>query len=143
MVIINYYILIKEELVNNEITKRVKNYSINRSDLNTYYNVGKYLYEAGKHYGEGIVKNYSKRLTDELGKGYSVTNLKYMRMFYLYQKGQQSVDFLPWGHYTLLLSLKDINKIKYYINKSLKNNLSREELKTKNMKEYRLKLRIN
>ena len=45
-----------------EITKKVKDYSKNRNDLNTYYNVGKLLSEAGKHYGEGIIKEYSKRL---------------------------------------------------------------------------------
>ena len=39
--IINYYNLIKDELINNELTKSAKNYSINRSDLNTYYNVYK------------------------------------------------------------------------------------------------------
>ena len=52
----NYYDNIKELLINNEITKKVKNYSINKSDLNTYYNVGKELSEAGKHYGEGIIR---------------------------------------------------------------------------------------
>ena len=54
----NYYNEIKTELINNEITKKVKNYSINRSDLNSYYNVGKILSEAGNHYGEGIIKEY-------------------------------------------------------------------------------------
>ena len=39
----NYYNEIKNELINNEITKRVKDYSKNKSDLNTYYNVGNYL----------------------------------------------------------------------------------------------------
>ena len=58
----NYYDEIKKELLNNEITKKVKNYSINKSDLTTYYNIGKLLKEAGKHYGEGIIKEYSKRL---------------------------------------------------------------------------------
>ena len=71
----NYYDEIKKELINNEITKRVKDYSKNKSDLNTYYNVGKMLSEAGNHYGEGIIKEYSKRLTYELGKGYSKRNL--------------------------------------------------------------------
>ena len=61
----NYYNQIKKELVNNEIYKRVEDYSKNRSDLETYYNVGKLLSEAGKHYGEGIMKiisifNYGK-----------------------------------------------------------------------------------
>ena len=57
----NYYNEIKQELINNEINRKVKNYSINKSDLNTYYNVGKMLSEAGKHYGEGIIKEYSKK----------------------------------------------------------------------------------
>ena len=65
----NYYDEIKKELINNEINRKVKSYSINKSDLNTYYNVGKMLCEAVKHYGEGIIKEYSKRLTEDLGKG--------------------------------------------------------------------------
>ncbi len=71
----NYYDEIKNELINNEINRKVKNYVVNRSDLNTYYNVGKMLSEAGKHYGEGIIKEYSQRLTIELGRGYSKRNL--------------------------------------------------------------------
>ena len=46
----NYYNKIKNELKNNEINSKVKNYSINKSDLNTYYNIGKILSEAGKRY---------------------------------------------------------------------------------------------
>ena len=84
MIFINYYDEIKKELLNNEITKRVKNYSINKSDLTTYYNIGKLLKEAGKQYVEGIIKKYSKRLTNELGKGYSISNLKNMRNFYVF-----------------------------------------------------------
>ena len=70
----NYYNEIKNELINNEINRKVKNYSINRSDLDTYYNVGKILSEAGSHYGDGIINEYSKRLTNDLGKGYSKRN---------------------------------------------------------------------
>lgn len=72
----NYYEDIKKELTNNEINRKVKAYTINKSDLTTYYNVGKMLSEAGKHYGESIIKEYSKKLTNELGKGYGVTSLK-------------------------------------------------------------------
>lgn len=60
----NYYNEIRDYIINNEITKKVKDYSKNKSDLNTYYNVGKLLVEAGKHYGEGIIKEYSKKLTE-------------------------------------------------------------------------------
>ena len=78
----NYYNEIKTEILNNEITKKVKDYSKNKSDLTTYYNVGKLLSEAGKHYGEGIIKEYSDKLTKEFGKGYSQRNLRNMRQFY-------------------------------------------------------------
>ena len=81
--VINYYNEIKNELLNNEINRKVKSYSINRSDLNTYYNVGKMLSEAGKHYGEGIIKEYSRKLTVELGKGYTFTFLTRMKNFYM------------------------------------------------------------
>ena len=58
----NYYNEIKELIINNEVTKKVKEQSRNKSDLTTNYNIGKLLVDAGKHYGEGIVKEYSKRL---------------------------------------------------------------------------------
>lgn len=48
----NFYNEIKNELINNEVNTTVKNYSINKSDLNTYYNVEKVLNEAGKQHGE-------------------------------------------------------------------------------------------
>ena len=84
----NYYNEIKTEILNNEITKRVKDYSKNKSDLTTYYNVGKLLSEAGKHYGEGVIKEYSEKLTKEFGKGYTVTRLKYTRRFFeVFSKG--------------------------------------------------------
>ena len=88
----NYYEEIKQKLIQNEINKRVKNYSINKSDLTTYYNIGKLLIEAqgGEErakYGDGLIKEYSKRLTLEIGKGYSTRSLKDMRKYYLFQKG--------------------------------------------------------
>ena len=52
----NYYNEIKSKLIDDETYSKVKDYSKNRSDLETYYNVGKLLSEAGKHYGEGIIK---------------------------------------------------------------------------------------
>ena len=79
----NYYNNIKKLLINNEINKRVKNYSINKSALDSYYNVGKLLFEAGKHYGEGIINKYSNLLINEVDKKYNPTNLKRMRQFYL------------------------------------------------------------
>ncbi len=126
----NYYSEIKNELINNEITKKVKDYSKNRSDLTTYYNVGKLLSEAGKHYGEGIIKAYSKRLTHELGKGYSTTRLRYMKQFYIFASKYPSVtDILSYTHYCELIWLEDINKINYYIKMCIEQNLSVRELR--------------
>ena len=126
----NYYNEIKNELVNNEINRKVKNYSINKSDLNAYYNVGRMLSEAGNHYGEGIIKEYSKRLTYELGKGYSKRNLWLMLKFYeLNEKVQTLSAQLSWSHYCELLSFENTDKINYYIELVKNNNLSVRQLR--------------
>lgn len=131
----NYYNEIKTNLMNNEVYKKVKDYSKNRSDLNTYYNVGKLLFEAGKHYGEGIIKEYSIKLTNELGKKYSYRTLNYMVKHYSFQKMQSMTANLSWGHWIELLSIKDVNKIIYYIKQceflSLTTRQLREKIKNK------------
>ena len=134
----NYYNEIKTELINNQINKRIKNYSINRNDLNTYYNVGKMLSEAGKNYGEGIIKKYSDQLTEEVDKKYNTTNLKRMRQFYrLIEKGAPLEHQLSWSHYKELIPLKDIYSVKYYINQCIIQKLTRDELKNRiKNKEY-------
>ena len=133
----NYYNEIKNELINNEIYKKVKDYSKNKNDLKTYYNVGKLLIKAqgGEErakYGNGLIKKYSKQLTNELGKGYTTTNLKYMRQFYiLFSKSQAVPDQLTWSHYCELLKINDIECINYYITISIKLNLSYRQLRQK------------
>ena len=132
MIFINYYDEIKNELVNNEITKKVKDYSKNRSDLTTYYNVGKLLSEAGKHYGEGIIKEYSKRLTNEFGTKFGITLLKRIRQFYIViEKGATMSHQLSWSHYCELLPVNSIDKINYYIKITKEQNLSIRELRAK------------
>ena len=134
----NYYNEIKNELINNEITKKVKDYSKNRSDLTTYYNVGKLLSEAGKRYGEGIIKEYSIKLTNELGKGYTITRLKYMRRYYeVLTKGPTLSDLLSYSHYCELIWFEDFNKIEYYIKITIEQNLSVRQLRERiKNKEY-------
>ena len=125
----NYYNEIKNELINNEIYKKVKDYSKNKNDLKTYYNVGKLLYDAGKHYGDGIIKNYSIKLTNEVDKKYNITNLKRYRQFYLMiEKGAPLGHQLTWSHYREMLPIKDINKVRYYINQIITRNLSKRQL---------------
>lgn len=63
----------------------------NKSDLDSYYNVGKLLIEAQSgevrtKYVDNLIKEYSKKITSELGKGYLTSDLKRMRQFYLINK---------------------------------------------------------
>ena len=133
----NYYEQIKGLLISNEIYKRVKDYSKNRSELETYYNVGKLIVEAQggetrAKYGEGLIKDYSKKLIIELNdQKYSYRNLMNMRKFYLkFKSGKVNAlrSQLSWSHYRELLSITDENEIEYFINLALNNNLSYREL---------------
>ena len=125
-----YLNLIEKEIVNYEVTKQVKNYSINKSDLLSKYNIGKILAEANNYYGAGIIKEYSIYLTKKYGKGYKLTNLKYFRQFYLYiENGHSLSDQLTITHYRALLSIKDINESNYYIWITIKENLSVSNLR--------------
>ena len=127
-----YYSEIKKNLINNEINRKIKNYAINKSDLETYYNVGKLLSNAGKHYGEGIIKEYSNRLTKKLGKGYSKRNLWLMLRFYEFKEKVQTVSAqLSWSHYCELLSFENVDKINYYLELTKINNLSVRQLRDK------------
>ena len=136
----NYYENIKTEILNNEITKKVKDYSKNKSDLTTYYNVGKLLSEAGKHYGEGIIKEYSERLSKDLNINYNERTLFRIRQFYLLivqQKVSTLSTQLTWSHYVELLKLNGNIKINYYISICEQQNLSVRQLRERiKNKEY-------
>ena len=139
----NYYNEIKNELINNEVYKRVKDYSKNKNELSTYYNVGKLLIEAqgGEErakYGDGLIKEYSKKLSEELGGKYNITTLKRMRQFYLIiEKGATLWHQLTWSHYRELLTFDNVDEINYYIKQTGDYNLSVRELKEKiKSKEY-------
>ena len=124
----NYYNEIKKELIDNELNKKVKDYSKNKYEIQKYYNVGKLLLEAGNNYGEGIIKEYSKKLTNEIGKKYSVRYLFDIRKLYLFAKVHPLGAQLTMSHYRLLFPLNDDNEIDYYINQIIKRNLSKREL---------------
>ena len=138
----NYYNEIKNILIDNEVYKKVKDYSKNKHELENYYKIGKLLIEAQgweerAKYGDGLIKEYSKRLTNELGKGYSFRTLNYMRKYYLIQKVQAMPAQLSWSHYVELLVLKNIDEINYYIDLTIKQNLSYRKLREKiKSKEY-------
>ena len=133
----NYYNEIKEVLVKNEVYKRVKDYSKNKSDLHSYYEVGRLIVEAQggekrAKYGNRLIKEYSEKLTKELGKGYTYTNLSRMRQFYLLSKKIATLSQqLTWSHYVEILKIKELDKLQYYIYITAKLNLSVRELREK------------
>ena len=134
MIFINYYDEIKNKLIDNEIYNRVKDYSKERNKVITYFEVGKLLDEAGKHYGENIIKEYSLKLINEVGKKFNERTLRRIRQYYRVfcnKKWSPMATKLSWSHYTEVLSIKDERKLNYYINISIKNNLSKRQLREK------------
>ena len=133
----NYYNEIKKELIDNEVYKRIKDYSKNKYELERYYNVGKLLVEAqgGEErakYGDGLIKEYSKRLILEVGKKYNYKTLLKIRKFYLFsQKVATMSRELTWSHYVELLKFDDVKIIDYYTKISIQQNLSVRELRSK------------
>ena len=130
----NYYNEIKKELIDNEVYKRIKDYSKNKYELGRYYNVGKLLVEAqgGEErakYGDGLIKEYSKRLILEVGKKYNYKTLLKIRKFYLFSKKVATMSReLTWSHYVELLKFDDEKIIDYYIHQVNINNYTKRQL---------------
>ena len=127
----NYYDEIKEKLLKNEIYVKVKDYSKERNKVLTYFEVGKLLSEAGKEYGNDIIGQYAEKLVNEVGKKYNCRTLRRIRQFYNIfsdTKWSPMVTKLTWSHYIILLPLKNIDEIKYYIGVCEKRNLTKREL---------------
>ena len=136
----NYYNEIKNKLIDNEIYSKVKDYSKERHRVITYFEIGKLLYEAGSKYGEDVIGQYSKKLIGEVGKQYSERTLRRMRQLYLMfnnEKWSPMVTKLTWSHYIVLMSIKDINEINYYLNICVIQSLSKRALEERiKHKEY-------
>ena len=127
----DYYEDIKNELINNEINRKVKTYSINKSDLTTYYNVGKMLSKAGKRYGNNVIGDYANKLKIELNKKYNERTLRRYRQFYNFVKKLKwsaLPTVLSWSHITELMVLTDVDEINYYIGVVYSQNIGYREL---------------
>ena len=114
----NYYEELKENLIKCEMYDKVKDYSKNRNRVITYFENGKILKEAGKEYGKNIIKRYSEKLMIEVGKKYNERTLRRMRQFYdVFKDEKWSITWtkLSWSHYREVLSLNNINAIRYYL----------------------------
>ena len=137
---IDYYNEIKDKLINNEVFERVKDYSKERNRVITYYEIGKLLFNAGKEYGKNVIKQYSYKLSIDIGKKYNERNLRYMRKFYEIFKDLNWNPIgsnLTWTNIRITMSLKSINAIKYYLDISEKYYLSKRQLEERiKNKEY-------
>ena len=134
----SYYNQIKNKLIDDEVYSKVKEYSKERHRVITYFEVGKMLSEAGKHYGEDIIGNFSKKLMIDIDKKYSITLLKRMRQFYNVFEKSAPLGHLSWSHYRILITIKDENERNYYMNKCITNHLTKRELEEiKKNNEYK------
>ena len=109
---------------------------VNSELLTAYWNIGRIIvdYEQDSkiraEYGTQTLKELSKTLTAEFGKGFSVSNIQFMRRFYQMYAIQQTASVkLSWSHYCELLSISDENKRGFYENESLNSKWSVRELK--------------
>ena len=127
----NYYNEIKERLVNNEIYEKIKDYSKERNRVITYFEIGKLLNEAGKHYGENIIGEYSKKLVIEVGRKYNKRTLFRMKQLYntfSNEKVSALLTQLTWTHCLELMTLKNLDEINYYALNVIKYNQNYRQL---------------
>lgn len=125
------YDSIKEVLIN----ARKKAYkAVNFAMVEAYWNVGKLIVEAQDgneraEYGDYLIKSLSKELKIEFGKGFTVTNLKYMRQFYLTFPNSHALrDQLSWTHYRLLIKIENEEIRNFYIEECIGGNWSTRQL---------------
>lgn len=98
----------------------------NSSVVQAYWNIGRLIVEEEQkgeqraEYGRQIIDGLSKRLQKGYGKGYTPTNLKYMRQFYrLFEKSHALRDELSWTHYRLLLKVEKEESRQFYMEETI------------------------
>lgn len=110
---------------------------VNRAMVYTYFEIGKMIVEEEQKgreradYGSQLIAELSLRLSNEFGKGFSSTNVKQMRSFYLiYSKGQTPPDEfnLSWSHYLKLMRINETQERQFYEIEAQKNTWSIKEL---------------
>ncbi|MBP3391835.1 MAG: DUF1016 family protein [Clostridia bacterium] len=119
-----------------ETSRRDVAVTVNRTLLHTYWEIGRLICEYEQlsdnraEYGKQTLKILSKELTKEFGKGFSVSNIQFMRRFYqTYQIQQTASVKLSWSHYCELLTISDSDKRNFYEREAENSNWSVRELK--------------
>jgi predicted nuclease of restriction endonuclease-like (RecB) superfamily len=125
------YSSIKQILAN----AREKAYkAVNFAMVDAYWNIGRIIVEAQggnekAEYGQALLKNISKQLKAEFGKGFDVTNLGRMKQFYLTFKNIDALrQQLSWTHYRLLMKVEKEEIRYFYINECIQGNWSTRQL---------------
>ena len=131
MLEIGIYRTIKEIL---ESSQKSAYTAVNNIMVEAYWNIGKIIIEAQNRneksgYGESLIKNLSRELTKEFGRGYSVSNLSYMRQFYVeFSDFSLEINKLNWTHYRLLLKVKNKAARDFYFEESVRERWSTRQL---------------
>ena len=127
----NFYEGIKNILT----TARNKVYqTANFAMVEAYWNIGKSIIEEQggnekAEYGTGLLKELSKQMTQNFGKGFTVANLKNMRQFYLtFPNGYALRSELSWTHYRLLMRVENENAREFYMQEAVKSQWSTRQL---------------
>ena len=109
--------------------------TVNTAMVSTFWTIGQIIVENEQsgdqraEYGKEVLNDISKRLTKEFGKGYNVTNLRYMRLFYQLFPIHHSVrDELSWTHYRMLIKVEDEPARLWYMEEAIKENWSTRAL---------------
>ena len=127
----DFYNEIKSILVN---ARNKVYHTANFAMVEAYWNIGKKIIEeqGGKdtaEYGQGLLQELSKQMTRDFGKGFTVTNLKYMRQFYLtFQNGHALRGELSWTHYRSLMRVENEKARNFYLEEAIKSNWSTRQL---------------
>ncbi len=102
--------------------------------VEAYWQIGKSIVEeqGGEdraEYGAGLIEDLSRRMTKDFGKGFTTTNLKYMRQFYLtFPNSHALSDQLSWTHYRLLMRVENDNARQFYLDEAVKSQWSTRQL---------------
>ncbi|MDA3837348.1 MAG: PDDEXK nuclease domain-containing protein [Candidatus Delongbacteria bacterium] len=115
----------------NRVYKAIDN-ELTQSNWKTGQYIVEYEQEGNirAEYGKQLLLQLAKDLSRLYGKGFSRSNLVYMRLFYIkYPKGGTASHLLSWSHYYELLKLKDNHEREFYKKQSIIENWSVRELK--------------
>lgn len=121
--------------------------SVNAHLVQTYWQIGQYIVEFEQDgqqrakYGKSLINKLSSDLSLSLGKGFSRSNLIYMRLFYIeFPISEKPSHLLSWSHYIELLKISDKLERSFYLHQTIIENWSIPELKRQKKSSLFLRL---